>query len=364
MAIRRNAGKRVLVVGGGIAGATVADRLCHAGAEVHLVEKHADIGGHVREMGCKAAGTCLRCNVCVADRTLRSVRRSSGISIHCATEMIRLDQGKTTRYKAILAPADGSSKGKNATVEVDTVVLATGHKPYDPIENSSFGYGRVPNVITGADAERQLSTQQRIVRASDGRPPNRVAFIQCVGSRTEEVFRRPEDTQYCSTVCCGYALRIARRIKHQTPDTAVTIFYMDIQNFGKGIDKFLAECRDKLRFIRSRPFEIVADADGAVRVKYAAEAGGSGSAASVNEESFDLVVLSVGIRPADETARMAELLGVAVDECGFLGLKNGAPLADLQRKGMFVVGSSESPKDIAGCMAQAEAVCAKVLSED
>jgi heterodisulfide reductase subunit A len=356
----KSARKRVLVVGGGIAGATVADRLARAGVEVRLVEKKADLGGRVREMGCKATDTCLRCNVCVADRTLRTIGRTPGVSVHTSTEMVRLGPGRNARFSAVLVPAGaGAGHARAMSVDADAVVLATGHSPYEPAENSSLGYGRMQNVITGADAERQLAVRNRVTRPSDGGVPARVAFIQCVGSRTEEVFRRPEDTNYCSTVCCAYALRIAQRIKHQAPDTAVTVFYMDIQNFGKGFDAFYGQCKDKLRLVRSRPYEISPDDNGSVRVKYAAE--GAGAEKSVCEEGFDLVILSVGIRPAADGIRLAEQLGVAVDGSGFLGLKGGSCMPDLQREGIYAVGTCESPKDIAGTMAQAEAVSAELL---
>ena len=360
---KQRACRRVLVLGGGIAGATVADRLSRAGVEVHLVEKQADLGGHLREMGCKATDTCLRCNVCVADRTLRAIKRAPRVSIHTSTEMVSLGCGKTTRFTAVIAPAGASAARGRVSVDVDSVVLATGHAPYNPAENSSLGYGRVPNVMTGVEAERQLATQNRIVRPSDGLPPARVAFIQCVGSRTDEVFRRPEDTSYCSTVCCAYALRTAQRIKHQAKDAAVTIFYMDIQNFGKGFDAFYGQCTDKMRLVRSRPYELSPAADGAVRVKYAAEGTGAKAAKSVCEEDFDLVVLSVGIRPGADNLRLAEQLGVAADESGFLGLKGASCLLDMQREGIYAVGTCESPKDIAGTMAQAEAVSVELLGK-
>jgi heterodisulfide reductase subunit A len=207
-----------------------------------------------------------------------------------------------------------------------------------------------------------LAVDHKLNRPSDGRPARRIAFIQCVGSRTEEVFRRPEDTDYCSAVCCAYALRIARRLQHQAPETEVTVFYMDIQNFGKGFNEFYQACRQKMRFIRSRPYEIREGSAGAVRVKYAPDSKAAGDKA-VCEEEFDLVVLSVGMRPAEGTARLAETLGVPLDERGFVGLKGATAFPDLQRPGIYVVGACESPKDIAGCLDQADAVSAAVLSE-
>lgn len=365
---KRQEKSRVLVIGGGIAGVTVAERLSRAGVEVHLVEKQADIGGHAREFGCKATDICMRCNVCVADEMLRAVRQIPSVRIHTATQLADLKPGTNgSRFAVSLVPAAAARSGgparkrggKDATaLDVSAVVVAIGYEPFRPSENAAYGYGRVPNVITGLEAEQQLAAKYRIVRPSDGQPPRRIAFVMCVGSRTEEVFRGPESADYCSTVCCAYSLRMAQRIKYQTGDAHVTLFYMDIQNFGKGFDRFYRECQDRMRFVRSRPHEIRPGTGGSVRVKYAAEVNG----AAVCEEEFDLVILSVGIRPPADARSLAETLGVAVDENGFFGLKGAAALSDLQREGIYVAGASESPKDIAGSMASAEAVSTAILT--
>ena len=355
----------VLVVGGGITGATVAERLARAGAAVHLVEKQPDIGGRVAQMGCKATDVCVRCNVCVGDEILRSVRNVPAIHIYTSAQLHDLQRGRNgRRYRARLTHFDaGSAEDKPSAVDVDAVVIATGHEPYNPVENSSYGYGRLPNVITGAEAEEQLAQTRRIARVSDGRTPKRIAFIQCVGSRTDEVFREPADTSYCSKVCCAYALRMARQMKHQAEDSDVTVFYMDIQHFGKGFDQFYRECKERMRFVRSRPYEFSAGADGAVRVTYTEPDGGENDRRAVCKEEFDLVILAVGIRPPADAEALAARLGVATDEQGFFGLKGAGAFPDLQREGIFAAGTSEGPKDIVDSVAQAQAVSAAILAE-
>jgi heterodisulfide reductase subunit A len=217
----------------------------------------------------------------------------------------------------------------------------------------------VRNVITGIELEQQLIEKGKIIRPSDGKEPKRVAFIQCVGSRTEEIFRRPDDTDYCSTVCCAYALRMARHIIHHNAGAELTVFYMDIQNFGKAFNQFYADCRKNITFVRSRPYEINQAENNAVRVKYTVESDAEGRA--VDEREFDLVVLAVGMRPAPEARELADKLGIPLDHQGFFGLKGASALPDLQCEGIYAAGANESPKDIAGCIAQAEAVCAEVL---
>lgn len=417
----------VLVVGGGIAGATVAHRLSQAGIQVHLIEKQSIIGGHVVEMGCKATDTCMRCNVCVANELLRTVGTSSDIKIQTQTELNSLESGTNgSRYTAILthkpsfidrnkcigclacieacpekcitlpnlaaSPAipvlnysscrrasgkkcsiceqacpvnaiNMQEKSSESKINTDSVVIAMGHEPYNPLENTSYGYGGSENIITGAEAERQLATKGKITRPSDNKEPKRIAFVQCVGSRTEEVHRRPEDTDYCSTVCCAYALRIAQLIKHQNNDAEITIFYMDIQNFGKNFDEFYNKCKESMTFIRSRPYEIKQGSNGTLQVKFAPQSLEAGAEIQVSEQEFDMVVLSVGIRPAQDATKLAEKLRVPVDEQGFFGFKNASPLPALQQEGIFVAGTCESPKDIKSCMAQAEAVSAAIIGK-
>jgi len=423
----REKSKCVLVLGAGISGATVSKHLGDAGCQVHLVEKQVAIGGHVAEMGCKATDVCLRCNVCVANELLRNIAFSDNIQIHTQTKLTKLEAGANgRRYTAILeheptfidrtkctgcqacigaCPENCIAKPKLALspavpvidyllcrrnvgkkcseceqicpvgaikmgqekseskIDVDSVVIATGYEPYDPAINASYGYGQAANVITGIEAERQLATQHKLTRPSDGQAPRRVAFVQCVGSRSEQVHRRPEDTDYCSAVCCAYALRMAKLIKYQSENAEVTIFYMDIQNFVKGFNDFYKNCKDKMTFVRSRPYEIKAGQNGGVRVKFTPQSLPETVDSQVCQQEFDLVVLAVGIRPSPDAAKLAEILAVPVDEQGFFGFKGASPLPGLQRESIFVAGACESPKDIAGCTRDAQVVSAAVIGE-
>jgi len=419
--------KKILVIGAGVAGAAAALRLSSAGIGVYLIEKQASIGGYAAQMGCKATDECLRCNVCVANQLLRDAASSDSIAISTRTELLRLGAGKNgTRFEAELehyptfidrakcigcqicvrlcpekcitipavalspsVPVIDYSKCRNnrgkkcsrcktgcptgaidieqkkyqSTIEVDNVVVAVGFRPYEPTADASWGYGSCPDIITGLEAEHQLAQDSRLVRPSDGRPPKRIAFIQCVGSRSEFVHRRPEDTDYCSVVCCAYALRMARLLKHKQTDAQITVFYMDIQNFGKGFNEFFNDCQDEMRFVRCRPYELKGGSDGSVIVTYTPPAVAEDADSQLCRAEFDLVILAVGIRPGDDTIRLSERMLLPVDEYGFLGLKSPAALPELQRESIYAVGACESPKDIAGCIAQAEAVCSEILEK-
>ncbi|MDD5673423.1 MAG: NAD(P)-binding protein [Chitinivibrionales bacterium] len=355
--------KKVLILGAGISGAATAQRLSGDTIQIHLVEKSEHIGGHALEMGCKASDTCARCNVCVANDLFKKLADNSLIKTYLSTELTQLLPGKNGgRFSAQLSKLPSKSGSKPIRLDIDALVIATGHEPFNPRENSSYNYRRLPNVITGMEAEKQLKEKSLITRPSDNAAPRRVAFVQCVGSRTEEVFRSPDNTDYCSRVCCGYALRMARFIKHRKPESEVTVFYMDIQNFGKNFNAFLNSCKEKIKFIRSRPSEILPGKGDSVLVKFAADGAASPQNTALSQEEFDLVVLSTGIRPAPQNRALAELLGVPLDGDGFFGLKGAAALPDLQKKNIYVVGTSEGPKDIAGCMVQAGAVSNLIAS--
>jgi heterodisulfide reductase subunit A len=137
---------------------------------------------------------------------------------------------------------------------------------------------------------------------------------------------------------------------------------MDIQQFGKGFDAFYKDCQKSITFIRSRPYEILEGPNGSVHVKYTPPPKEGES--QVKEDEFDLVVLAVGIRPSQDSIKLAETLLIPVDEYGFLGFKSASSFPTLQRSGIYAAGACESPKDIQNSMAQAEAVSTAILETD
>jgi len=417
--------KSVLIVGGGISGCAAAKSLSTAGATVYLLEKELQIGGHVRDMGCKATEQCLRCNVCMGNEVLRDVEADPSINVMAGANLVSLNKNDDGKFTAVIEQTPeyidaekcvtcqgcvsicptkcikpnilGGSKSvptidysdcklnkgkecglceeicptkaikmnrkaKPVELTVDSVVLATGHDAFDPSIVEAYGYGRGCNVITGEDAEKQLADNCKLTRPSDNCTPKHLAFIQCIGSRSEQIHRGPEDTNYCSAVCCSYALRMAKLAKHIDAESEVTVFYMDIQNFGKGFNEFYNECKDSIEFIRSRPHQISHNSDGTVTIKYAPQCVDDNPDTGVSEKEFDMVVLSVGIRPRTETQCIANELGIAVDSSGFFGLKNASAMPELYENNIYVTGTCEGPKDIKDSITQARAVATQVLS--
>jgi heterodisulfide reductase subunit A len=241
-------------------------------------------------------------------------------------------------------PEEAIDFGREAAedaVEAQALVLATGFAPFPARERRRLGYGEVPDVVTGLELEEGLRRHGEPLRPSDGSRPGRVAFLQCVGSRD----RRGRN--YCSRVCCGYALRLGRVLAGRF-GARVTVFYMDLQSFGHAPDELLAAAGRELELVRSLPYDALAAPHGGVRLTYQAP-GESG----LTERDFDLLVLSVGITPGPDSPELAGLAGLQPDAHGFL-LADGA-------EGIFVAGAAGRPLDVAESVASAGAAAGRAL---
>jgi heterodisulfide reductase subunit A len=196
-------------------------------------------------------------------------------------------------------------------------------------------------VITGLELEEMLRVGAELQRPGDGGPVRHMAFIQCVGSRDQ---LHP----YCSQVCCAYTLRLARLLKHRLPDAEVTTFYMDLQNIGRNSPQFQAEARRDVKMVRALPGDLREAPDGSVKLRYLEEDSGL-----PRESAFDLVVLSVGISPGEDNAALAALLQLELSPEGFFKAADLRHRSLTQQPGLFLVGTAEGPRDIAGCITQA-----------
>ena len=228
--------------------------------------------------------------------------------------------------------------------QVGAVVLATGTRCYDPASDKNpMGHGSVANVVTGLEFERMLSGSGpdggRLLRPSDKRPVKRAAWIQCVGSRDIQ-----SGADYCSTTCCMFALKEAALARRMVgPDFSATIIYMDLRSFGKSFERYrqAVAADDGVRLVRGRVHSI-APTPGSedVSIRWVPESG------TPVDETFDLVVLSIGQRPVDGMVDLAERLGLETTPPGFL---KTADFSDTrtQRPGILAGGSLTGPTDIA-----------------
>ncbi len=262
---------------------------------------------------------------------------------------------------ACLAKAiDHEMKPIERTVEVGSVVMAPGFQPFDPSLYEPYGYAHFPNVVTSMEFERILSAsgpfEGHLVRPSDHKEPEKIAWLQCVGSRDINHC----DHGYCSAVCCMYAIKEAVIAKEHSPhplDTA--IFFMDMRTHGKEFEKYYNRAQEErgVRFIRSRIHSIdPIPENNNLLLQYVTEAG------EVLNEEFDMVVLSVGLETSPEAIALAEKLGVPLDHNRFAKVSSFAPVTT-ETPGIYACGAFDGPKDIPQAVMEASAAaCAATES--
>jgi len=264
---------------------------------------------------------------------------------------------KVCRADAILA----DDTPVQTKMDVASVVLCVGADLFDPAVLDNYGGGKFDNVVTGLEYERIMSAsgpfQGSLVRKSDGRRPEKVAWIQCVGSRGIN----KGDVPYCSGVCCMYALKEAMVTRERFGDDIdTTIFFMDMRTHGKDYELYFNRARDeyKIRMIRSRPHSIVETADTKnLSITYALEE------KPVQEtEEFDMVVLSTGFRVGEDTKNLAGVLGIDVNPYDFAATHPFNPVLT-SKPGVYVCGVIESPKDIPETMVQASAAASMAVTD-
>lgn len=405
--------KNVLVLGSGISGIASALELANAGVNVYLVEKEAVIGGHSASFCCKATDICSKCSACVVRDKIKeavthpqirlltssTIRKLSGQpgnfrvqiaqqpravneercvacglcsevcptdpkAIHASVAEARpfsyvIDEGLCLRFKGEKCDLclrncptkaiEFELKAREQELNISAVIVATGFDVFDARQKGSLGYGRYPNVLTGLDLEHVFSREGYLKLPTDGKEPRNVAFIQCIGSR---------DTGhgYCSQVCCKYAMKLAGLIKYQNPDTRVTIFYIDLQTAGKGFAQFYEEYKRSIRFVRGVPVEILQTVSGELEVRFEDISQGR-----VCRDTFELVVLSVGISPGRSTWDLARILGINLGDDGFFDRKDLLSSNETNVGGIFVAGACQGPKDIPDSIAHGIAAASKAM---
>ena len=247
-------------------------------------------------------------------------------------------------------------------LEVGTIILATGFKDFDPSHSPEYGYGTLDNVLTGMEFERLVNSGGPTtgeVLLKDGRKPERVAIIHCVGSRQRV---RPGEANgrhaYCSRVCCMYSLKLAHLVRDSIGADVVE-FYRDMRSFGKEYEAFYERVRHEGVDFRRFDYDIrVTQQDGRLKVVTVDPYTGQ----SV-EELVDMVVLSTGLEPQADQAHVGHLFGVSRSPDGFF-LEKHPKLAPIETAtdGVFLAGACQGPKDIPDSVAQGGAAAAAALS--
>ncbi len=299
-----------------------------------VLEKAARIGsfdevelGFDEEQSVKEALRCVDCSICSECKACERTCRSGAIRHEQSDEVVE--------------------------IPVSSVIMANGYDTSKDIPED-LGYGRSKNVVTSMEYERILSTSGpfhgHVQRPSDGKAPSRIAFIQCVGSRDTKC-----DSEYCSAVCCMYAIKEAIITREHLPAVKdIDIFYMDMRAYGKDFDKYIDSAKSKygIGFIRSRVADVSENIDGKLNIKFCDPKG------SMAVDEYDMVVLSVGLTPKKEIQRFFEKNGVKTDRYGFCWVNEMAPPMT-SKTGVVACGAASGPKDIPETVVEASAAASE-----
>jgi heterodisulfide reductase subunit A len=289
--------------------------------------------GFTEEMARHEAGRCAECNICATCKQCEKACKAGAI--------------------------DYAMVDRHETYEVGALVVATGYQEMDQAVYTEYGGGTLPDVITGLQFERLVSstgpTGGKLVRPSDGREPKTVVFVQCVGSRDPS-----KGHEYCSGICCMYTAKHAMLFKHKVHGGEAYVCYIDIRSPGKDYEQFVRRAieEDGVRYIRGRVGRIARQADGRYRVY--TEDSLVGRPVAIDA---DLVVLASAVEPNADAPKLAQTLGIAYDADGFYTEAHPKlrPV-ETATAGVFLAGACQGPKDIPATVQQASAAAAKVLA--
>ncbi len=246
---------------------------------------------------------------------------------------------------------DHTQEDKVMDVEVGTIILSTGYELSDPSKlRGEFSYGTAPNVLTNMEFERMLSASGpnagEVKRPTDGEHPRKIAWIQCVGSRDPQ-----RGMAHCSSICCMASIKEAVIAKEHDPNVEPTIFYMDIRAYGKDFDAYYERAKNDggVRFVRSMVSRVVEDPKTRdLHLTYLDEH------QQLVTETFDMVVLAVGLKTSSESQALAGLMGIELNESQFCATHGFQPV-NTNVPGIFVAGMLQGPKDIPQTVMEASA---------
>ena len=253
---------------------------------------------------------------------------------------------------------DFNMSDQEVMVKVGTIIVATGMDVFDPTEMDEYGYTRHENVVTSPEFERLINaggpTQGHVLRLTDRKAPKSVAFIQCVGSRSQ---RRGEP--YCSNICCMNTVKSALMLKDHDPDLDVKVFYVDMRAFGKGFeDLFRRSKAAGVRYIRGLPGAVQEDPKSKDLILTVENTATN----RLEEHRAEMVVLAVGVKPPEDMKVLQEMLALQKNSDGFyLEAHPKLQPVDSATRGIFFAGCAEGPKDIKDAVTQASAAAARAM---
>jgi heterodisulfide reductase subunit A len=336
--------KPILIVGGGPAGLAAAQAVAASGRRAVLVEKADRLGGAPILQGyAKLVPSHAWARDAIGGMVDR-VRHSAAVTVHTGAQ-VQAFSGDPGAFTATLT--DG------ATIEAEAAILATGFSHFDSLSKPEWGFGTYPDVVTTVQVEQMISSGQGVRCPSDGRVPDRVAILLCVGSRDRQIGR-----EWCSKVCCTVSANMAMEIRALCPQTNVYVYYMDIRTFGLYEGEFYWKSQEEARvkYIKARIAEVTSDGR---RLLVKGEDTLVKRPISI---PFDMVVQAIGMDPNVDNMTLAAVFGIALGRYGYL--EKAAPhagCAQTSRPGVYVAGAAAGPETIDDAIAQGQAAALAAL---
>jgi heterodisulfide reductase subunit A len=336
----------ILIVGGGPTGLAAAAGVAALGRKAILVEKADRLGGAPILSG---YAKLVPSGEWAKDAIGRMVERVTGnplVTVRTGTKVAKLD-GEAGSFNATLSNGQSVAAG--------AVLLATGFTHFDAVNKPEWGFGTYEDVVTTTQVE-QMVAAGKIACPSDGRVPERVAILLCVGSRDRQIGR-----EWCSKICCTVSANLAMEMKEISPKTDVFIYYMDIRTFGLYEDRYYWRSQEEFRtkYVKARIAEVTKGGDGRLLLK--------GEDTLVKRPiviPFDLVVHAIGMDPNTDNPEIARVFGVALEKHGFLdrGEHYTASFSST-RRGVYVGGAALAPEDIDTCISHGLAMATRAVGE-
>ncbi len=340
---------KVLVIGGGPAGLEAARSAAELGGEVILLEKRERLGGTPdRENYAKLTHHWRDASEAMAELAA-SVTSHPNVQVKYQAEVKGMS-GSAGNFE-VQIEAGGVAESLN----VGAIIIATGFQHFDPGRATQYyNYYSFPDVITLTDLEKMLK-EHNVVRPSNGQPPKKIAFIQCVGSRDRQI-----GNEYCSKVCCGIASKQAIELREQLPDSKVMIFYIDMRMYGYWENEIYwkAQEQHKVNYVKGVISEVLKKGD-QLLIR-----GEDTTMSRPMEVTMDMVVLSVGMEPSAGTRAIAQLFGVKQNKYGFIeaGGESGLDTVATSVPGIFVAGAAAGPADLNDSISSAGLAAARAMA--
>lgn len=328
--------QKIVIIGGGVAGMSAAGKLREFGYDVVLIEKQAELGGHVKNWY-KVFPDFTDASEIITN--LKGNLKGTRILTNCTVTQI---QGSAPNFQVTISSGE--------KIDATAILVATGFKHFDASFKEEYGYNIYDNAITSVELDAML--KQQTLKTASGKTPKKVAMIHCVGSRDEKV-----NNNYCSRVCCTNAVKVAIEIKELIPDCEIYCLYMDIRVFGRGYEELYRTSQEKygVQFIRGRLSEANEKNDGSLLLRLE-----DTLTAKPMRLSVDLLVLMVGM---EGNAELSEVAGLDVGCDRFYTTAHQQYSNNASaRKGIFLAGTATGPKAIAESITDGRSAAAEIAS--